>query len=109
MLNKHINSLEINQKFSYLKGYDEDEDDVEIDFDKFKEVYLQDGWSETVLGYTGERYWTHVIYRIAKDNKLFQYTTFASLLGGFVVVKYNDDCKDFVENVLFKALLLKDE
>jgi predicted esterase YcpF (UPF0227 family) len=108
MLNRHINSLEINQKFTYLKGYDEDDDGVNIYFDKFKEAYLQDGWSETVIGYTGEGYWTHIIYRVSKDNKLFQYTALASLGGGFVRVKYNDDCKDFVENILFKALLVKD-
>jgi predicted esterase YcpF (UPF0227 family) len=104
MLNEHINSLEINQKFTYIKGYNE-EDDVEINFMDFREIYTQNGWKETILGSTGERYWTHVILRISKDNKLFQYTTYASMRGGFVVAKYNDDCKDFVENVLFKALL----
>lgn len=105
MLNEHINSLEINQKFTYLKGYSEEEDDVEIHFTDFRETYLQNGWTETRLGSTGERYWTHVIFRISKDNKLFQYTTYADMRGGFVVAKFNEDCKDFVENVLFKALL----
>lgn len=107
MLNRHINTLEINQKFTYLKGYDEEEDEIEVDFKKFQERYLQDGWSETILGYTGERHWTHVIYRVSKDNKLFQFTTYASGYRGFGAAKYNDDCKDYVESVLFKAALLK--
>ncbi|WP_366519976.1 YqiA/YcfP family alpha/beta fold hydrolase [Sulfuricurvum sp.] len=105
MLNEHINSLEINQKFTYVKGYSEEEDDVEMNFMHFRETYIQNGWKETILGSTGERQWTHVILRISKDNKLFQYTTYANMLGDFVVAKYNNDCKDFIENVLFKALL----
>jgi hypothetical protein len=109
MLNKHINSLEINQKFTYIKGYDEEEDDLELDFIKFQEVYIKDGWSETVLGHTGERHWTHIIYRISKDNKLFQFTTYASGYRGFGVAKYNDDCKEYVENVLFNAAFSKDK
>lgn len=109
MLNRHINSLEINQKFTYIKGYDEEEDYIEVDFKKFIETYLQDGWSETVLGYTGERHWTHIIYRISKDNKLFQFTTYANGYRGFGIAKYNDDCKEYIENVLFKAALSKDK
>lgn len=109
MLNRHINSLEINQKFTYLKGYDEEEDNIKVDFKTFQETYLQDGWSETILGYTGERHWTHVIYRISKDNRLFQFTMYASGYRGFGTAKYNDDCKAYVEDVLFKAALSKEK
>jgi hypothetical protein len=106
ILNNHINSLEVNQKFRYYKSFIDEEDggnDV-INYVSFKEALQKEGFQSVVIQSGGDYLRTfYEVHRVQKDNLFFQYKITLYGDDGFEI-KYNYNTKYIVENIFLKAL-----
>jgi hypothetical protein len=106
ILNNHINSLEVNQKFRYYKSFIDEEDggnDV-INYVSFKEALQKEGFQSVVIQSGGDYLRTfYEVHRVEKDNLFFQYKITLYGDDGFEI-KYNYNTKYIVENIFLKAL-----
>lgn len=106
ILNNHINSLEVNQKFRYYKSFIDEEDggNDAINYVSFKEALQKEGFQSVVIQSGGDYLRTfYEVHRVQKDNLFFQYKITLYGDDGFEI-KYNYNTKYIVENIFLKAL-----
>ncbi|MGM0519053.1 MAG: hypothetical protein ACQERD_05375, partial [Campylobacterota bacterium] len=100
-----LNHLEVNQDFDNIKEFESLYEDNHIQSAKFIINFKENKWQEKLLysdSHNNNPPSTEA-YRVCKGNKCFYFFQFTDYYDCELIVKYNDDVKDEVEDFFYKA------
>ncbi len=100
-----LNHLEVNKDFDYVYEFESLYEDNHIQSARFIENFKEANWHQELLysDSVGNNPPNTEAYKVYKDDKCFYYFEFTDYFNSEVVVKYNDDVKEEVEDFFYKA------